>query len=130
MKVVEAKEKIKIDLIKKGQADVMYETSRKAFSRSGGKIIVAILDDQWFLDFNSDGWKKKAFEALKKMEIAPETFRKQFEDTFNWLDKRPCVRKRGLGTQFPFDKKWVIESLSDSTMYMTLYTINNIIKKV
>ena len=129
MKVVEAKEKIKIDLIKKGQADVMYETSRKAFSRSGGKIIVAILDDQWFLDFNSDGWKKKAFEALKKMEIAPETFRKQFEDTFNWLDKRPCVRKRGLGTQFPFDKKWVIESLSDSTMYMTLYTINNIIKK-
>lgn len=129
MKVIEAKEKIKQDMIKNKEADIIYETSRKAFSRSGGKIIVAVLDDQWFIDFNAKGWKEKAYNCLKKMVLVPETSRKQFEDVFAWLDKRPCARKRGLGTPLPFDKDWMIESLSDSTIYMTLYTISNLIKK-
>jgi len=129
MKVIEAKEQMKNKLIKNDQADIMYETSRKAFSRSGGKIIVAVLYDQWFIDFNAKGWKEKANSCLSKMIIVPETNRKLFEDTFKWLDKRPCARRRGLGTEFPFDKGWMIESLSDSTIYMTLYTINHLIKK-
>ena len=29
----------------------------------------------------------------------------------------------GLGTQLPWDQQWVIESLSDSTIYMAYYTI-------
>lgn len=129
MRVIEAKEKVKSDLIKQGKADIMFETSRKAVSRSSGKIIVAILDDQWFIDFNAKGWKDIALKCLKQIEIVPENMRKQFEDTFSWLDKRPCARKRGLGTQLPFDKNWIIESLSDSTIYMTLYTIAHLIKK-
>jgi len=52
-----------------------------------------------------------------------------FEHVFNWLEKRPCARKRGLGTQLPFDKNWIIESLSDSTIYMSFYTIIHLIKK-
>ncbi len=129
MRVFDAKEKVKSALIKANKADIMHEISRKAVSRSGGKIIVAILDNQWFLDFNAPGWKEKAFECLSKIELSPEKMRKQFEDTFKWLDKRPCARRRGLGTKFPFNKEWIIESLSDSTIYMGLYTINNIIKK-
>lgn len=129
LQVKEAKEEIKKEMIKKNQASLMYETSRKAFSRSGGKIIVAILDNQWFLDFNSHGWKGKAYSCLSKISLLPESNRKLFEDTFSWLDKRPCARKRGLGTQLPFDKHWMIESLSDSTIYMTLYTISHLIKK-
>ncbi|MEK6917976.1 MAG: leucine--tRNA ligase [Nanoarchaeota archaeon] len=129
MGVKEAKEKVKEDLIKRKVADKMYETSRKAVSRSGGKIIVAVLDNQWFIDFNVQGWKKRAYDCLNKMEIVPENMKKQFEDTFEWLDKRPCARRRGLGTEFPYDKGWIIESLSDSTIYMTLYTINHIIRK-
>jgi leucyl-tRNA synthetase len=129
MSVKEAKEKVKEDLIKRKVADKMYETSRKALSRSGGKIIVAVLDNQWFIDFNAQGWRKRAYDCLNKMEIVPENMRKQFEDTFEWLDKRPCARRRGLGTEFPYDKGWIVESLSDSTIYMTLYTISHIIKK-
>lgn len=129
MKVKEAKETMKKDLIQKGFADIMYETSRKAFSRSGGKIIVAVLDNQWFLDFNAPGWKSKANECLTAMNIVPETFRRLFQDTFSWLDKRPCARRRGLGTPLPFDEQWIVESLSDSTIYMTLYTIQNLVKK-
>ena len=127
--VTQAKEEMKGDMIKNEEADIMYETSRKAYSRSGGKIIVAVLDNQWFIDFNSPGWKDKAYDCLKKIELIPETTRKQFEDVFEWLDKRPCARRRGLGTPLPFDKGWMIESLSDSTIYMTLYTIDNLIKK-
>ncbi len=129
MNVPQAQRFLKEKLTNDGEAVMFYEVSREAFSRSGGKIIVAVLDNQWFLDFNAPGWKEKAFDCLSKMEIVPEKMRKQFEDTFNWLDKRPCARKRGLGTKLPFDKEWIIESLSDSTIYMTLYSINNIIRE-
>jgi leucyl-tRNA synthetase len=129
MKIIEAKEAMKREMIANREADIMYEPSRKAFSRSGGKIIVAVLDNQWFLDFNAKDWKEKANQCLSKIILIPETNRKLFEDVFAWLDKRPCARKRGLGTQLPFDKEWMIESLSDSTIYMTLYAINHIIRK-
>ena len=127
--VAEAKELMKAELLKQKKAELFYETSRQAQSRDGGEIIVAILDNQWFLDFNAKGWKKDATACLKNMEIVPDKYRKQFEDVFAWLDKRPCARLRGIGTQLPFDKKWVIESLSDSTLYMSLYTIQDKIKQ-
>ncbi|MEM4255343.1 MAG: leucine--tRNA ligase [Candidatus Norongarragalinales archaeon] len=125
--VVEAKEEVSQWLVKDGAAFWFYETSRPAFSRAGGKIVVAILPDQWFLDFNAKGWKDKAFECLREMTIFPPIYRKQFEDVFEWLDKRPCARRRGLGTRLPFNREWIIESLSDSTVYMALYTV---IKKI
>jgi len=129
MKVIDAKEVMKKDLIAKKQADIFFETSRKALCRCSGKVVVAVMENQWFLDFNSSGWKQKAQKCLDKMEIVPDKYRKQFEDVFAWLDKRPCARKRGLGTRLPFDNQWVIESLSDSVIYMSLYTINHKIKE-
>lgn len=125
MKINEIKDEVK-NWMKKYDSFNVYETNRKANCRCGGKIIVAVLNDQWFLDFNSE-WKAKAKKCLDRMEIIPEIYRKQFEDTFDWLDKRPCARKRGIGTKLPFDKEWIIESLSDSTIYMAYYTI---IKKI
>ena len=107
----------------------MYETSREAFCRCGGKVVVSVLNDQWFLDFNAKGWKDKAKKCLSKMELFPKQSRKQFDDAFDWLDKRPCARRRGIGTPLPFNKEWIIESLSDSTIYMSFYIIKNLINK-
>ena len=121
--VAQAKESMRKKLLEAGRAFVFYETSRPAKSRDGGTVIVAVLDDQWFLDFNTKGWKEKSGECLKEMQLWPEKYRRQFETVFAWLDKRPCARRRGLGTKLPFDQKWVIESLSDSTIYMSLYPI-------
>jgi len=129
MKANEAKDRVKDDLIEKNEADVIYETSREAYCRDGTKVVVSILEDQWFLDFNAKGWKEKANKCLKRMELLPETMRKLFEDTFEWLDKRPAARKRGLGTPLPFDRKWIIESLSDSTIYMSFYILKKLINK-
>ena len=129
MPVAKAKDMMRKALLDSKKAAIFYETSRQAKSRDGGEVVVAVLDNQWFLDFNAKGWKDLAYESLKGIELWPEKYRKQFEDVFAWLDKRPCARMRGLGTKLPFDEKWVIESLSDSTIYMALYPIAHLIRK-
>lgn len=123
LSVAVAKERVREDLLREKKADVIYDTSRKAVCRCGGDVAVSMIKNQWFLDFKADGWKEKAQLCLKGMNVFPDAYRKQLEDTFEWLDKRPCARTRGLGTPFPFEKGWVIESLSDSTIYMSLYPI-------
>ncbi|MBD3319107.1 leucine--tRNA ligase [Candidatus Woesearchaeota archaeon] len=129
MKVEKAKQAMRQQLLEQGRATIFWETSRPALSRDGGEVIVAILDNQWFIDFNAKGWKAEAKQCLDHMSIVPEKYRKRFEDVFEWLDKRPCARRRGLGTTLPFDKEWVIESLSDSVIYMSLYPIAQLVKK-
>lgn len=129
MTVQEAQIHLKRDLVESGEAVMFYEMTREAFCRCGGKVIVSVLEDQWFLDFNAKGWKPLAYKCLKHMDLLPETMRKLFEDTFEWLDKRPAARKRGLGTPLPFDKNWIIESLSDSTIYMSFYIIKDLMNK-
>ncbi|MEA2071602.1 MAG: class I tRNA ligase family protein, partial [Asgard group archaeon] len=50
-----------------------------------------------------------------------------FEYTIDWLDDKACARKSGLGTPLPWDPEWIVETLSDSTIYMAYYTIARII---
>lgn len=40
-----------------------------------------------------------------------------------WLKDWGCSRSFGLGTRLPFDEQYLIESLSDSTIYMAYYTV-------
>ncbi|NUN11406.1 leucine--tRNA ligase [Candidatus Micrarchaeota archaeon] len=128
LSVEQAKKKTGEWLKQEKKAISFYETSRPAFTRHGDKVIAAVLSDQWFLDYNSPDWKKKSFELLDELKIIPEQYKKQFHDVFEWLDKRPCARRRGLGTQLPFNNEWIIESLSDSTFYPAFYTIIKQIK--
>ena len=46
----------------------------------------------------------------------------------HWMGKWACSRSFGLGTILPWDKKFVIESLSDSTIYMAYYTIAHLLQ--
>ncbi len=129
LKVEQAKEAIIKKLSEINRASHVFETSSKAICRCGGKIIAAVIQDQYFLNYGNKEWKNNAFKALNSMKIIPSKYRQTFENAFDWLDKRPCVRKRGLGTEFPITKGkgWIIESLSDSVIYMAFYTI---IKKI
>jgi leucyl-tRNA synthetase len=129
MTVTEAKERVTELLQTKGNASVFYETNRPAKCRCGGDVTIAVLADQWFLDFNERGWKERSYECLERMLVVPAGYRKLFEDIFAWLDKRPCARRRGLGTQLPFANEWIIESLSDSTIYMAFYTVIKAIRE-
>lgn len=51
----------------------------------------------------------------------------EFKETLDWLKKWACSRSTGLGTRLPWDKQWVIESLSDSTIYMAYYTVAHLL---
>ncbi|MDI6798865.1 MAG: leucine--tRNA ligase [Candidatus Aenigmarchaeota archaeon] len=129
--VQEAKEIVFEDLKKLGMADKLYEVmalEKPVMCRCGEKVTVAVLEDQWFIDYGNEEWKKLARECLGSMAIHPEIYRKLFEDTIEWLHERPCARKRGVGTLLPWDKNYIIESLSDSTIYMCFYTIIHHIK--
>ncbi|UYP44835.1 Leucine--tRNA ligase [Candidatus Lokiarchaeum ossiferum] len=125
MKVEHAKDHAAIKFFEQKIASKIYEVSRKVQCRCGETVSVAILKDQYFLNYANTEWKMQAKEMLDQMTITPKKYRSSFEFTFNWLDKRPCVRKRGIGTEFPITKGkgWIIESLSDSVIYMAFYTI-------
>jgi len=104
--------------------DVFYEPDeRPVICKCGTDVQIGVFAGQWFLDYTSPGWKDETREALRKMEIVPDVFRVLFENTFDWLTQRPCARRRGIGTKLPFDPDWIIEALSDSTIYMSYYTI-------
>lgn len=48
--------------------------------------------------------------------------------TINWLREWGCSRSFGLGTKLPFDEQYVIESLSDSTIYFAYYTVAHMLQ--
>src|SRR5690606_23240169 len=52
---------------------------------------------------------------------------KGFNEIVNWLKEWGCSRTFGLGSRIPWDTQYLIESLSDSTIYMAYYTIANYI---
>lgn len=129
-KVSEAREIITKFVLQENIGSKMHEIMNgPIYCRCGNKIVVKILKDQWFLDYGNPDWKGKAKKLLNEMKIVPEDFRRDFEYSLEWLNKRACARTRGLGTPLPWDKKWIIESLSDSTIYMAYYTVAHRIKK-
>ncbi len=123
-KVSEIKEEVVTFLKKQNRAFLFFQPDQKPITcRCGNEVVVAVLPDQWFINYGDPKWKSLATKALEQMFIFPEMYRRLFEATFEWLKERPAARRRGLGTRLPFDKKWVIESLSDSTIYMIFYLI-------
>jgi leucyl-tRNA synthetase len=130
MKVEDAKDLIKQELIKEGKADIMYEPSGHVVCRCLTPSIVKIVKNQWFITYGNPAWKEKAHHAVEKMVYYPETVRKQFHYVVDWLNDWACTREFGLGTRLPWDQKWVIESLSDSTIYMAFYTFYHLLKDV
>jgi len=130
MPVDRARELIKEELQKGGHADSIYELTGKVVCRCLTKGIIKIVSDQWFIDYKNPEWKKKTHECLRRMNIYPEKARQQFAYTIDWLRQWACTHEEGLGTRLPWDNKWLIESLSDSTIYTAYYTIAHLIKEV
>ncbi|MBI4149972.1 leucine--tRNA ligase, partial [Candidatus Woesearchaeota archaeon] len=130
MRVEAAKEAIKQELIKKGQAELFYELTGKVICRCLTPSIVKIVDDQWFINYNDPEWKNLTHKALDQLKLYPEKARAQFSYVIDWLHEWACTREEGLGTRLPWDEKWLIESLSDSTLYMAYYTIAHLLQTV
>ena len=130
-KVRFAREELKEELISKNMATIMYDfAERPVVCRCGNNCVVKIMDDQWFMKYSNPEWKKKTHEVLNRETIIPPEVKNNFNYYIDWLDDWACSRKVGLGTRLPWDKKWLIEPLTDSTIYMSYYSIARFLKDI
>jgi len=88
---------------------------------------VALLD-QWYIDYGEDSWRQQAFEYVENKDgkglecYSPDT-QHAFKGVLAWLKQWACARTYGLGSKLPWDPQFLVESLSDSTIYMAYYTL-------
>jgi len=112
-----------------GQFGQFYEFTEEVVCRCGGAVEVA-KQDTWFLRYNDEDWKAKTKRAIENLDAIPENTREQYTHTVDWLNEWPCIRNYGLGTRLPWDQDFVIEPLSDSTIYMAYYTVNHRLSEI
>lgn len=125
MPVSKAKDLVKDRLMALQESVPFFEmTNKPVYCRCGTLCYVKLLNNQWFLNYGNHEWKTLALECLNRMEIIPSEIIKEFKNVFDWLKVRACARKTGLGTPLPWDKDWIVESLSDSVIYMAYYIIS------
>ncbi|MDR0372824.1 MAG: leucine--tRNA ligase [Nitrososphaerota archaeon] len=131
--VREAKDTLIADFKGLGAADSMYDLKEPVVCRCMTQCIVKILSDQWFLNYSDPQWKELAHQVVAQLTVYPDSAKPWFNTVIDWLREWACARTTGFGTPLPWGKGWIIETLSDSTIYMAFYTINaqitrNIIK--
>ena len=124
-RVAEAKPLIIQELKDKGVADSIYDLAERVVCRCLTECVVKILEDQWFLKYSDPEWKKLAHQCVDEAKMYPESARQWFHDVIDWIKDWPCARRVGLGTPLPWSPGWIVETLSDSTIYMAFYTIRH-----
>ncbi len=125
----EAKEILIKDFKKSGITTSMYDLSEPVICRCMTPCVVKILSDQWFLNYSDTQWKASAKQVVEQMKVYPDTAKTSFFTVIDWLREWACARTTGFGTPLPWGKGWIIETLSDSTIYMAFYTINKHIRQ-
>jgi leucyl-tRNA synthetase len=129
--VREAREEVASEMVEHYGSVEMYEfDSRPVVCRCGGRVYVRILHDQWFLQYSDPEWKERVHALLNAMELVPPEVKAEFDRTVDWLKDWACTRRIGLGTRLPWDTEWLVEPLSDSTIYMAYYTIAHHLRKI
>jgi leucyl-tRNA synthetase len=129
--VREARDDVAVLMMERYGSIPMYEfDNRQVVCRCGSRVFVKILHDQWFLEYSDPCWKEQVKTQLDEMALVPPEVRTEFNRTVDWLKDWACTRRVGLGTKLPWDPTWIIEPLSDSTIYMAYYTIGHHLKAI
>jgi leucyl-tRNA synthetase len=115
-------------LLRDGLALKYSEPAGRVVSRSGDDCVVALVD-QWFLRYSDEEWKNsvRSYVNSADFETYHQSTKVDLERCVSWLNDWACSRSYGLGTKLPCDPKYLIESLSDSTIYMAYYAIAHIL---
>ena len=125
----DAKPIVRKSLMDRGLAVPYFEPDSTVMSRTGDECVVA-LTDQWYLSYGDPQWQQTVLDHIHDKEhfnSYNSSVMESFDLAVGWLKEWACSREFGLGTQLPWDKKWVIDSLSDSTIYMAYYTIAHLL---
>ncbi len=105
-----------------GIAFVMYDIiNGPVYSRFGNEIVVKVLKDQWFLNYDDPKWKEQALESLGMSEFTPRDTKRVVAESIKTAKKRAFTLNRGMGTPLPWEERSIIDSLSDSTLYFLFY---------
>jgi leucyl-tRNA synthetase len=125
MPVDRAKELIRQRMIEMGEADIFRDLSEEVICRCGGKVVIRKVPDQWFIDYGNPELTAKTRAHAGSMHILPPEYYANVQGVLDWFRERACVRQgKWLGTRFPFDSKWIIEAISDSTLYPLYYLVS------
>ena len=125
MPVEKAKDAMREEMLSGGQADLFYDLSEEVLCRCGNKVIVKKIPDQWFIDYANPGLTERSKEHALTMKILPPEYHDNIQGVLEWFRERACVRMGNwLGTKFPFDQRWIIEAIADSTLYPAYYVVS------
>ena len=129
MPVKDAKPLVKKMMIEKNFAANYYEPESKIVSRSGDECVVALCD-QWYIAYGMEEQREKIKSYIQSTNFKEynKNVLNLFIQTLDWLREWGCSRNFGLGTRMPWDEQYLIESLSDSTIYMSYYTISHMLQ--
>ncbi len=124
-KVTEAKELMKAKLIEQNDADIFYDLSEEVLCRCGGQVVIKRIDDQWFIRYSDQELTERSKEQVQEMDIHPKEYKDHLPATLDWFAERACTRLGNwFGSKFPFDDKWIVEPISDSTLYPAYYIVS------
>jgi leucyl-tRNA synthetase len=125
MPVEKAKDAMREEMLASGQADMFYDLSEEVLCRCGNKVIVKKIPDQWFIDYANPALTERSKEHAMTMKILPPEYHDNIQGVLEWYRERACVRMGNwLGTKFPFDQRWIIEAIADSTLYPVYYVVS------
>lgn len=130
MPVTRAKEQMKVDLLSEDKADIFYDLSEEVICRFGGRVFIKRIDDQWFIDYGHKEVTEATKAHAKTMSIYPGEYQDNLSGILDWFGPRSCARLGSwMGTKLPFDDKWTIEPISDSTLYPAYYIVAGFVKR-
>ena len=109
------------------QSDFCYEEPEELVTSRQGDICIVAKTDQWMINYGDLKLQDPVFNyVVNHMKFQNESVKKMFESAVKWLNEWPCSRNFGLGTFIP-NTNDLIDSLSDSTIYMAYYTISHLV---
>lgn len=128
-RVEEAKELVKAELIEQGKADIFHDLSEEVICRCGQRVSIKRIDDQWFIKYSDMELTERSKEQAQEMNIYPPEYQQNLPAILDWFTDRACARVGNwLGSKLPFDSKWTVEPISDSTLYPAYYIVSKFIK--
>ncbi|RLF32563.1 MAG: leucine--tRNA ligase, partial [Thermoplasmata archaeon] len=130
LRISEIKDEVKNHLININEATTMREFSEEVICRCGEKVVIKKIPDQWFIKYSDPKLTEKSKMHAATMNIVPEEYKEELPKVLEWFDDRACIRKGSwLGTEFPFKKGWIIEPISDSTLYPIYYIVSKYVNE-
>jgi leucyl-tRNA synthetase len=130
LRVSQVKDTLQQEFLDLGIADTMYEFSESVVCRCGEPVIIKMIPDQWFIKYSDNDLTEQSKEHAKKMNITPKEYYNELPSVLDWFSDRACIRQGSwLGTEFPFKEDWIIEPISDSTLYPAYYLISKYVNE-